>query len=144
MDEQVENDLHSYNTLLTLWQAENPIKTIKLQFLLATNAGFVGVLSLANGNTILLGISGVVLNVVWTLSLGRTSLFQKAWKNKLDEIALRYPTDSRFQILDIKAAEASSPGWLRGLGGISSKYYLLGTPIIFAVAWCFSALQGSN
>lgn len=135
MSENIEQDLDSYNTLLTLWQAENPIKTIKLQFLLATNAGLVGFLSLADSNATLLAAGGVALNIIWTFSIGRTSLFQKAWKNKLDEIALHHPNDLRFQILDTKTAEASAPVWLRILGGVSSRYYLMGAPVGLALAW---------
>lgn len=135
MDEHIERDLHSYNTLLKLWQAENPIKTIKLQFLLATNAGLFGFLSLAEDNTSLLSASAVALNVIWVLSIGRTSLFQKAWKNKLDEIALRHANDARFQILDIRAAEKHAPAWLRKIGSVSSKYYLLGTPVGLVLVW---------
>jgi len=135
MDDKTEQDLHSYNTLLTLWQSENPIKTIKLQFLLATNAGLFGFFALADNNSTLLAISGIVLNIIWMLSIGRTSLFQKAWKNKLDEISARHTSDARFQILDIKTAAASAPVWLRWVGGVSSKYYLLGAPVGMALTW---------
>lgn len=141
MDEKTQQDLQSYNTLLTLWQSENPIKTIKLQFLLATNAGLFGFLALAENNTTLLAASGVVLNLIWLLSIGRTSLFQKAWKNKLDEIALRHVDDARFQILDIKTAEANAPAWLRFIGGVSSKYYLLGAPAGLALIWLIINLR---
>jgi len=140
MDNKTEQDLHSYNTLLSLWQSENPIKTIKLQFLLATNAGLVGFLALAGNNALLLSVSGVVLNIIWMLSIGRTSLFQKAWKNKLDKIATRHADDARFQILDIKSAEASTPPWLRWVGSVSSKYYLLGTPAGLTIVWLTASL----
>lgn len=140
MDEHVEHELHSYNKVLELWQAENPIKTIKLQFLLATNAGLVGFLSLSSGSAAMLAVAGVVLNIIWTLSIARTSLFQKAWKNKLDEIALRHLTDARFQILNIKEATASAPAWLRILGGVSSHYYLIGAPVGLAFAWLLISL----
>ncbi len=138
---QTEDDLQTYNTLLQLWQAENPIKTIKLQFLLATNAGLLGFLSLGNGNTTLLATGGFVLNMVWLLSIGRTSLFQKAWKNKLDDIAQRHRDDTRFQILNITSAEKRAPAWLRVIGGVSSRYYLLGTPTGLALAWLATALH---
>lgn len=144
MDEHHEQDLENYRMLLTLWQSENPIKTIKLQFLLASNAGLLGFFALATDNTTWLAAGGCVLNVIWVLSIGRTSLFQKAWKNKLDEIAARHADDARFQILDIRAAEARAAGWLRFLGGVSSKYYLLGAPVGFAIAWCIVALLGSH
>jgi hypothetical protein len=152
---QLEQDLQTYSTLLTLWQAENPIKTIKLQFLLATNAILLGFFQLSGGiisnnystsmigNTadpVFLALGGFALNLIWTLSIGRTSLFQKAWKNKLDDIARRYPDDSRFQILELREAEAQAHAWLRMLGKVSSKYYLLGAPMGFGTAWLFIAL----
>ncbi len=138
---QTERDLEIYNTLLQLWQAENPIKTIKLQFLLASNAGLLGFLSLQNDNLTLLATGGFVLNIVWLLSIGRTSLFQKAWKNKLDDIAQQYPDDARFQVLNITFAEKRAPVWLRVIGGVSSRYYLLGTPAGLAVAWLTIAMS---
>jgi hypothetical protein len=141
MSGQTEQDLQTYNTLLMLWQAENPIKTIKLQFLLASNAGLLGFAALAGEDTDLLAAGAVVLNVIWTLSIGRTSLFQKAWKNKLNEIALHHPNDARFQILDLTATEARAPTWLRMIGGVSSRYYLLGAPIGLALAWLIIALR---
>lgn len=140
MHEKSQQDLHSYTTLLSLWQSENPIKTIKLQFLLATNAGLFGFLSIADNRIVLLSMAAVALNLIWLLSIGRTSLFQKAWKNKLDEISQRHADDARFQILDIKAAEANAPAWLRFVGGVSSKYYLLGAPAGLAALWLFIAL----
>ena len=67
-DRQVEKDLHSYNTLLNLWQAENPIKTIKLQFLLVTNALLIGFFQVCGtamperiADSSLLAIGGFVL-----------------------------------------------------------------------------------
>lgn len=152
---QVEQDLHTYSVLLRLWQAENPIKTIKLQFLLATNAILLGFFQLGGGtvsnhfptgmisnatDNLFLALGGFALNLIWTLSIGRTSLFQKAWKNKLDDIARRYPDDSRFQILELHDAEARAPVWLRMLGKVSSKYYLLGAPIGLGTAWLYVAL----
>ena len=142
-DEQTRQDLQVYSTLLGLWKAENPIKTIKLQFLLATNAGLVGFIQINGGmisDNLLLMLGGFVLCVIWTLSIGRTSLFQRVWKNKLDVIAHRYPADSRFQILDTRQAEDTAPGWLKILGGVSSKYYLIGSPVLFAIGWLLAAL----
>lgn len=137
-EQQTQQDLQVYQQLLQLWQAENPIKTIKLQFLLATNALLLGLVHL-NGGVIaenrLLMFGAFALNIIWTLSLGRTSLFQKAWKNRLDKLARQYPNDLRFQLLNIGDAEQAAPGWLRLLGGVSSKYYLLGAPTGLALAW---------
>jgi hypothetical protein len=142
-EHRVQHDLQVYQQLLQLWQAENPIKTIKLQFLLASNALLLGFLQLNGGlvsDNRLLMVGACMLNVIWTLSLGRTSLFQKAWKNRLDDIAGQYPRDPRFHILNIKDAEQRAPGWLRTLGGVSSKYYLLGAPAGLALAWLVTAL----
>ena len=154
---QVEQDLHTYSVLLNLWQAENPIKTIKLQFLLVTNAILLGFFQLGGdlgssnitnltnnlSTSTALALGGIALNLIWTLSIGRTSLFQKAWKNKLDDIARRYPHDSRFQILDLRQAEAQTSIWLRMLGKVSSRYYLLGAPVFFCVSWLYVAFLRS-
>jgi hypothetical protein len=139
---QPDQDWHTYQQLLQLWQAENPIKTIKLQYLCLTNAVLLAALQLGGGITAsnrLLMLGAAVLCLVWTLSIGRTSLFQKAWKNKLDAIAQRHPDDARFQLLQLKEAEAQAPGWLQLLGGVSSKYYLLGTPLVFSAFWLLAA-----
>lgn len=138
-----DRDWQCFQQLLTLWRAENPIKTIKLQFLLASNTLLLGMLQINGGvvrENLLLLIGGAILCIVWTLSIGRTSLFQKAWKLKLDEIAQRNPDDERFQILDKKAAEHLAPVWLQILGGVSSRYYLLGAPLGFAMAWLLGVI----
>ena len=142
-EEPRERDLQLYRQLLELWQAENPIKTIKLQFLLATNALLLAAVQLNGGlvaDNRLAMLGGFVLCAVWTLSIGRTALFQKAWKTRLDDIARRHADDPRFQLLDQRDALRRAPGWLRALGGVSSKYYLLGAPAGFAVAWLLAAL----
>jgi hypothetical protein len=143
MEQQtLEQDLQYYNTLLTLWQSENPIKTIKLQFLLASNALLLGFLYIGdNAGHLFFSLGAIILNLIWTLSIGRTSLFQKAWKIKLNDIAKQYPHDNRFQILDIKNAEARAPHWLRYFGKVSSQYYLVGAPIIFSLFWLYLTLS---
>ncbi len=140
---QRERDLQRYHQLLDLWQAENPIKTIKLQFLLASNALLLGFMQLSGGlvasnRPLMLG--GFVLCLLWTLSIGRTALFQKAWKIRLDEISRRYPDDELFQLLDQRQALMQAPAWLRLLGGVSAKYYLLGAPLGMALAWLLAAM----
>jgi len=42
----------------------------------------------------------------WILSIGRTALFQKARKIRLDEISRRHPGDESFQLLDQRPARA--------------------------------------
>lgn len=141
-----EQDWQRYQQLLQLWQAENPIKTVKLQFLLASNALLLGFLHLNGGmvaeNSLLMA-GAALLCLIWTFSIGRTTLFQKAWKTKLDSIAQQYPDDERFQMLDTKAAEHEAPVWLQILGGVSSRYYLLGAPLGFAIAWVSGAIAVS-
>ena len=31
--------------------------------------------------------------------------------------------------------EKKAPRWLRFLGSVSSKYYLLGAPLLFSISW---------
>ncbi len=144
---QRERDLQLYRQLLDLWQAENPIKTIKLQFLLASNALLLGFMQLSGGlvasnRPLMLG--GFVLCLLWTLSIGRTALFQKAWKIRLDEISRRYADDERFQLLDQRQALARAPVWLRLLGGVSAKYYLLGAPVGMALGWLLAVMVAGS
>ncbi len=51
------------------------------------------------------------------------------------ELSKRHAEDPRFQLLDTDAAKLAVPGWLRLAGGVSSKYYLMGTPVVFSLAW---------
>lgn len=135
---QDEIDYIAYKAYVDLWSAENPIKTNKLQVLLVVNGLLVSALQLGGGFSVAnwpLFLAGSVLSGIWILSIGRTSLFQKAWQTKALELAKKYPTDPRFQLLDTAAAEATAPGWLRFLGAVSSKYYLLGAPVFFSVTW---------
>jgi len=131
-------DLAAYGQLLRLWSKENSIKTIKFQVLLATNAGLLAVVMISGGfahDNWPLYLGGVFLSLVWTLSIGRTVLFQKSWKVRLLSIAERHPDDIRFHVLDANETIRHLPLWLRMIGGVSSKYYLIGTPIMFCVGW---------
>jgi len=139
----VERDYETYRRLLDLWSDENQIKTTKLQFLLVVNAGLLAVVQLGGGlaaaNLPVL-LAGALLCLVWTLSIGRTVLSQKAWQRKLATLALAHADDPRFQILDTQEAERAAPGWIRVLGGVPSKYYLLATPVGFGLAWTVAAV----
>lgn len=131
-------DLEAYTTLMDLWRAENPIKTTKLQVLLAVNAGLIAVAVLNGGlvdKNAPLFACGFLFCGVWTLSIARTVLSQQAWKNKLNEISARHPGDIRFSVLDTGPAENRAPYWLRTLGGVSSKYYLVASPVLLCGGW---------
>lgn len=68
--------------------------------------------------------------------MGRTSLFQKVWQVKLNKLAGEYPKDARFQIHRVTDEVTQKiPAFLRFVGGISSKYYLIGAPFIFCLIW---------
>lgn len=133
-----EVDFRAYKAYVELWASENPIKTNKLQVLLVVNGLLVSALQLGNGAMAgkwPIFLAGAVLSVIWVMSIGRTSLFQKVWQYKARQIAMHYPNDPRFQVFDTDEAKTSAPPWLRALGGISSKYYLLGAPVLFSVMW---------
>ena len=135
---QNDTDYIAYKAYVDLWSAENPIKTNKLQVLLVVNGLLVSALQLGGGFTLAnwpIFVAGSVLSGIWILSIGRTSLFQKAWQTKALAFAKKYPGDARFQLLDTAAAEAAAPAWLRFLGAVSSKYYLLGAPVFFSFIW---------
>ncbi len=138
----IDKDYEIYKQLITLWAAENPIKTNKLQVLLVVNGLLLSAVSLSGGFVarnwpIYLG--GAVLSLVWVLSIGRTSLFQKIWQMKIRKLATNYPNDNRFHVLDYKKTELTemkrSDMFLRVVGAVSSKYYLIGAPFVFCVAW---------
>lgn len=131
-------DLEAYTALTVLWRAENPIKTTKLQVLLAVNAGLIAVAVLNGGladKNAPLFACGFLFCGIWTLSIARTVLSQQAWKIKLNEISARHPGDVRFAMLDTGPAESRAPYWLRTLGGVSSKYYLVASPVLMCGGW---------
>jgi hypothetical protein len=133
-----EKDYQAYQTYVQLWKDENPIKTNKLQVLLIVNGLLVSALQVAGGFSAenwFLFLAGAVFSFIWVLSIGRTSLFQKIWQFKAREISDRYPEDQRFSILNTAEAMKEAPTWLRILGCVSSKYYLLGAPVLFSLSW---------
>jgi len=135
---QDEKDYIAYKAYVDLWAAENPIKTNKLQVLLVVNGLLVSALQLGGGfqaSNWPIFLVGSMLSAIWILSIGRTSLFQKAWQIKALELAKKYPDDPRFQLLNTESAKLAAPGWLRVLGAVSSKYYLLGAPVFFSLIW---------
>ncbi len=137
-DEQTTRDLAVYGQLLELWMQENPIKTTKLQVLLAVNGALASVVPFvppAWSERGLVYLVGGVLSAVWLLSIGRTVLYQQLWNRKLAALEAKHPNDPRFAITNVSDVEPSVPSWLRALGGVSSKYYLLGAPLAFSVGW---------
>lgn len=136
--EQSEQDFETYKMLLELWSRENPIKTTKLQVLLAVNGLLVSAVSLSGGFTAdkwFVYMAGAIFSLIWTFSIGRTSLFQNIWQIKLKELRDRYPNDPRFSILETNAARKRARLLFRIFGGISSKWYLLFSPFGFAITW---------
>jgi hypothetical protein len=140
-----EKDYEAFKSYVELWKSENPIKTNKLQVLLIVNGLLISAMQVAGGFTPknwMLFLAGAVFSLIWVLSIGRTSLFQKAWQIKAKAIASKrqYRNDPRFRILDTDAAERKAPPWLRALGSVSSKYYLLGAPVLFSILWIAALL----
>jgi hypothetical protein len=137
-DPVIERDLQAYQMILQLWAGENPVKTTKLQVLLAVDALLVSAVQLAGGFTsrnLVVYAVGMVFSLVWTFSIGRTSLFQDVWQIKLRELHDRHPGDPRFDILETKDAIKKAPRTMRYLGGVPSKWYLLFTPLVSAILW---------
>lgn len=135
---EVERDYETYARLLALWQSENPIKTLKLQVLLAVNALLVAALAVAGGpvpERWYLYATGLFVSLVWTFSLGRTSLFQDVWQARLAALRTRHPHDTRFSLLDNAQARSHARASVRLLGGMPSRWYLLGSPLVFVLWW---------
>ena len=136
---QPEADYQSYKLLLDLWKSENLIKTIKLQFLLLTNALLVSAVGVAGGRWFVYA-AGVLLNLIWLFSIGRTALFQDLWQAKLAELQARYPADTRFSILAGEAQRKRARWSVRAFGALPSRWYLLLSPLGFAALWLAALL----
>ena len=140
-----DEDFERYKILLDLWSRENPIKTTKLQVLLAVNALLISVVGLPEGGlkreNWFVYAAGFTFSLVWTMSIGRTALFQEAWNRKLNALASEHPEDPRFSIHNTKEECAASPKLLRVLGGVPSKWYLLFAPPVFALVWILILLS---
>jgi len=136
--EMRERDFETYKLLLELWSRENPIKTAKLQVLLAVNGILVSAITISGGftaNQWFVYLAGALFSLIWTFSIGRTSLFQDVWHTKIKELQNRYPNDTRFSILETQNERRKARFLLRIMGGISSKWYLLFAPLGFSIAW---------
>lgn len=134
----IERDFETYKLLLNLWQSENPIKTNKLQVLLAVNGLLVSAVSLSGGFVPELWyvyLAGAVFSLIWTFSIGRTSLFQDLWQARLLELQERHPSDPRFSIFDNERYRSRARLLVRTFGAIPSRWYLLVSPFAFAVVW---------
>ena len=138
-EDALEREYETYKVLLDLWKSENPIKTNKLQVLLAVNALLVSGLKVS-GQVIarenwLVYLAGALFSVIWTLSMGRTALFQEIWQMKLTRLQDRRKEDPRFQVLDTRIDKRQAARLLRWFGCVSSRWYLLFSPFGFAAAW---------
>ncbi len=137
--QDVEKDFEAYKLLLELWMNENPIKTNKLQVLMVVNGLLVSAVQVLGGfvaENWPIYLVACVLSLIWVFSIGRTVLFQKVWKFKMESLAQKYPGEDRFGILSSKIDMSRLPLWVRFAGAVSSKFYLIGAPILFAGAWC--------
>jgi hypothetical protein len=124
--------------LLDLWSKENPIKTTKLQVLLAVNGLMASAVNLSGGVSgakWYIYLAAAVFCFIWMFSIGRTVLFQDLWQRKLQELQERYPKDSRFAILQTKEYQAHVSPLARAFGAVPSKWYLLFSPLVFALSW---------
>jgi len=136
--EAVELDYQLYKSLVELWSRENPIKTTKLQVLLAVNALLVSAVNLSGGieaKKWYVYVAGAIFSLIWTFSIGRTSLFQEVWEIKIKDLRRRYPDDRRFSILETREQQKQAPLMLRLFGAVPSRWYLLLSPFAFALAW---------
>ena len=131
-------DYEAYSTYVNLWAGENPVKTSKFQVLLIVNALLVCALQVSGGFSPAawpVFLAGSIFSFIWILSIGRTSFFQKIWQLKAKKIAAAYENDPRFQVFDTRTEVKNTPAWLRFLGSVSSRYYLLGVPLLFTMIW---------
>lgn len=132
VDKEEQLAIEKYKLLYDLWKSENPIKTNKLQMLMATNSILVSVFFLTEH---IFGIAfvGFFFSLVWVLSIGRTVSYQQHWRSQMEDLRQKYSDNPMFQIHSGKIKHAP---W----GRVSSRYYLLGTPIATAIAWLAAML----
>lgn len=135
---RADADFEIFKVLIDLWSRENPIKTNKLQVLLVVNGLLLSAVNVSGGfiaRNWPIYLGGAVLSLIWVLSIGRTSLFQEVWQLKLEYLAKKHPEDNRFRIMTTgEYLKAASP-FLRYSGCLSSKYYLIGAPVLFCLTW---------
>lgn len=134
----IEQDYQNYKVLLELWSKENPIKTTKLQMLLAVNgllASAVNISGGVSGSKWYIYLAAAVFCLIWMFSIGRTVLFQDIWQRKLQELQTRHPNDSRFSILQTQPYQERVSLVARAFGAVPSKWYLLFSPLLFALVW---------
>jgi hypothetical protein len=136
--DDIERDYTNYKVLLELWSKENPIKTTKLQVLLAVNGLLASAVNISGGITAgrwYVYLAASIFCLIWTFSIGRTVLFQDVWQCKLQELHDRHPKDPRFAILQTKDYQKQVSRLSRVFGAVPSKWYLLFSPFVFALAW---------
>jgi len=119
--------MEKYKLLFDLWMSENPVKTTKLQMLMATNSILASAFFLA-GQPIWIALIGFAFSMVWVLSIGRAVSFQHHWRAQMEDLRKQYSENPMFQIHSV---EIKPPVW----GSVSSKYYLLGTPFVASITW---------
>jgi len=137
---KADRDYDIYKQLVELWAKENPIKTNKLQVLLVVNSLLLAAVNITGGfkpQNWPIYLGGAIFSLVWVLSIGRTSLFQEIWQTKINELARKYSDDERFQIFKHTIELRKSPLLLRIVGGVPSKYYLIGAPFVFCIIWLY-------
>jgi len=127
MDREEQLAVEKYKLLLELWMSENPVKTSKLEVLIATNSILVSAFFLAN-HTVWIALAGFFFSAIWILSIGRTLSFQQHWRSQMESLRKEYSDNAMFQIHSV---EIRPSVW----GRVPSKYYLLGAPIALSVAW---------
>ena len=135
---QIERDYQNYKVLLDLWSKEIPIKTTKLQMLLAVNgllASAVNISGGVSGSKWYIYLAAAVFCLIWMFSIGRTVLFQDIWQRKLQVLQTRHPNDSRFSILQTHPYQERVSLVARAFGAVPSKWYLLFSPLLFALVW---------
>jgi hypothetical protein len=119
--------LEKYRLLLDLWKSENLNKTNQLLMLMATNSLLVLAFFLAE-QTPWIALVGFLFSFVWILSLGHTVSLQNHWRAQMEILRERC---AHYALFQIHSAEIRPSFW----GKVSSRYYLLGTPIAITISW---------
>jgi hypothetical protein len=134
--ESVARDYEIYQMAMDLWSKENPSK---LQVLLVVNGLLVSAINFSGGGFTpqkwFMYLAGAISSLIWTCSIGRTSLFQEAWQMKLDALQRIHADDPRFAVHKTRYERERAPAFLRYAGMVPSKWYIVYSPFAFALIW---------
>lgn len=135
-DEKPRQAEEKYKLLVSLWSAENQVKTAKLQmFGLVTSILASVSVSVPQAWTYVC-LVGAAFSAVWLFSIGRTLYYQAYWRDQIDRIHEQFSDNPMLDIFDANRLKQFKPEGIGGIAGrISSRGILLGAPFVGVIGW---------